>query len=584
MRVLIIHNENLPKGIINLSNENGREVVTYKISQASVSEEDYDTFLSGQVKELTSPSSGDAPFEPDLVVLPYSLSEINPAELTGIRLAAHFRMNDGESCLKRAPVLFLGPLSLEEALRLSPLANFLITPRVFMSELCSADALVDWIGNNTDSIHPLSEKEYSSFVNGFVVDAPSNFNDARHSITNRWTLLRWEEMFEWGDNPPQLASSVRDFANNLYFKWIQAKLGPRAHFKKKHKTPAQISNISGKIVFIDDEIKLGWGDIMGRLIGNSKAEYLAYEDFDNSYSREELLDRIQKYIDSVPDASCYVLDLRLHEEDHSNPDHTAYTGHRVAQHIYAKNRGAQIVFFTASEKTLNYVASEKYFSGYVIKENPSHLYDRDGSKKVFFDFAHALQKACANSYLRDYNGLCKDTPYLDDFFEILRQDDDQDTRSHEINMRSAALNLIVFIETAVRAHFSIDGNSLKKGSETVADIYDACLELKQSTTPKTPIHFGSYPDLMPAGESDTKWGRIFQKVTDIGLICAALHGYCGVGREHIDKVIKLKNIRNSSLAHGGGGLESDTKIEVPFLRTVFDNVVKKMISKGILTQ
>ena len=582
MRVLIIHNDNLPVGITGLTNEKGWEFAIYKVAQASVSEEDYDTFLSSQVNELISPKSGEAPFEPDLVVLPHTLSEINPAELTGIRLAAHFRLDDRDGCLKKAPMLILGPFSLDEAFRLSPLARFLVTPQVFLSDLSTADALLNWIEINKDNLHPLSEKEYSSFMDGFAVDAPSN--DSHHSVTNRWTLLRWEEMFEWGSNPPQLHQSVRDFANGLYFKWLQAVLGPRAHFKKKHKVPAQISNICGKIVFIDDEVRLGWGDIMERLIGNSKAEYLAYDDFDSTYSREELLDRIKSFIDTVPDASCYVLDLRLHEEDHTNPDHTAYTGHRIAQYIYEKNHGAQIVFFTASEKTLNYVASEKYFSGYVIKENPSHLYDRDGSKEVFRRFAHAIQKACTNSYLREYYCLCKDVPYLDDFFEILRQDDDTDTRSHEINMRSAALNLIVFIETAIKIHFSIDGNSLKKGSETVADIYDACIQLDHSTTPKTPLQFGSYPGLMPTPDGDKRWGRIVEKVTDIGLDCAALHGYCGVGREHINKVIELKNIRNSSLAHGGGHNGINVKIDIPFLRSVFDNVVKKMISKQILTR
>lgn len=583
MRVLIIHNENLPDSIIELSDEHKGEIVTHKVAQASVSEEDYDSFLSWHVNELISPKGDEVPFEPELVVLPYSLSEINPAELTGIRIAAHFRLDHRDSCIKKAPMLFLGPFSLDEALRLSPLARFLVTPRVFMSELSTADALLNWIEINKDNLHPLSEKEYSSFMDGFVVDAPSNLNDAHHSVTNRWTLLRWEEMFEWGNNPPQLAPSVRDFANGLYFKWLQAILGTRAHFKKKQKVPAQISNISGKIVFIDDEVRLGWGDIMERLIGNSKAKYLAYDDFESTYSREELLDRIKSYIDSVPDASCYVLDLRLHEEDHTNPDHTAYTGHRIAQYIYEKNHGAQIVFFTASEKTLNYVASEKYFSGYVIKENPSHLYDRDGSKEVFHRFAHAIQKACANAYLKEYYCLCKDVPYLDDFFEILRQDDDTDTRSHEINMRSAALNLIVFIETAIKTHFSIDGIRLRKGSEAV-DIFDACIELDLSTTPKTPIQFGSYPDRMPVNDAGKEWSRIVEKVTDIGLDCAALHGYCGVGREHINKVIELKNIRNSSLAHGGGHNGINVKIDIPFLRSVFDNVVKKMISKQILTR
>lgn len=569
MKVLILHNNNLPEGIKGIENEQDRVFYSYTVSQASVSKEDYDTFLSRQVDELVSPKNQE-PFVPDLIVLPYSLSETNPAELTGIRLAAHIRLDERESALKKAPILFLGPVLFEDALRLSPLANFLLAPKVFMSDLSSADDLKEWISFNEEHINPLSDLDYSSFIDGFRVDAPSNYNDSHHSITNRWTLLRWNEMFDWKDNPPRLDDSVIDFANSLYFKWLQGTLGKRAHFKPKQKEAPIIPLISGRIVFIDDEIKLGWGEIMSRLIQNSKAEFIPYDDFSSTYTRDELVGKIKAFIDSVPDADCYILDLRLHEDDHTIDDHLAYTGHRIAQDIYKKNHGAQIVFFTASEKTVNYVASEKYFSGYVIKENPDYLYDRGKSKEVFTRFVHALQKACSNAYLREYYPLCKDISYLDDFFEILRQDDDSNKQAHLINMRSAALNLMVYVESYIKEHFRIHGTSLLKEGNTIKDVSDVYIESRpDSRGVPTPYQMGIFTGLRPAGD----W-RVVKTENDIALICATLAKYYGLPSAQVKKIIDLKNDRNQSIAHGNGPV---VEIKKDRLKDIFDSIVRQML-------
>lgn len=569
MKVLILHNNNLPEGIKGIENEQDRVFYSYTVSQASVSKEDYDTFLSRQVDELVSPKNQE-PFVPDLIVLPYSLSETNPAELTGIRLAAHIRLDERDSALKKAPILFLGPVLFEDALRLSPLANFLLAPKVFMSDLSSADDLKEWISFNEEHINPLSDLDYSSFIDGFRVDAPSNYNDSHHSITNRWTLLRWNEMFDWKDNPPRLDDSVIDFANSLYFKWLQGTLGKRAHFKPKQKEAPIIPLISGRIVFIDDEIKLGWGEIMSRLIQNSKAEFIPYDDFSSTYTRDELVGKIKAFIDSVPDADCYILDLRLHEDDHTIDDHLAYTGHRIAQYIYEKNHGAQIVFFTASEKTVNYVASEKYFSGYVIKENPDYLYDRGKSKEVFTRFVHALQKACSNAYLREYYPLCKDISYLDDFFEILRQDDDSNKQAHLINMRSAALNLMVYVESYIKEHFRIHGTSLLKEGNTVKDVSDVYIESRpDSRGVPTPYQMGIFTGLRPAGD----W-RVVKTENDIALICATLAKYYGLPSAQVKKIIDLKNDRNQSIAHGNGPV---VEIKKDRLKDIFDSIVRQML-------
>lgn len=569
MKVLILHNNNLPEGIIGIENEQDMVFFSYAVSQASVSEEAYDTFLSRQVDELVSPKNQE-PFIPDLIVLPYSLSETNPSELTGIRLAAHIRLDERDSALKKAPMLFLGPVSLEDALRLSPLASFLLTSKVFVSDLSLADALKEWISFNEERIKPLSETDYSSFFDRFRVDPPSNYNDSHHSITNRWTLLRWNEMFEWKDNPPRLDDTVIDFANSLYFKWLQGTLGKRAHFKPKQRETAIIPLISGKVVFIDDEIKLGWGEIMSRLIQNSKAEFIPYDDFSSTYSRDELVEKIIAFLDSVPDADCYVLDLRLHEDDHANDDHLAYSGHRIAQYIYEKNHGAQIVFFTASEKTINYVASEKYFSGYVIKENPEHLYDRGQSKEVFTRFVHALQKACSNAYLREYYPLCKDISYLDDFFEILRQDDDSNKQSHLINMRSAALNLMVYVESYIKEHFRIQGTSLLKEGISVVSVSDVFIECRPDARGvPTPYQMEIYTGLRPMGN----W-RPVKPENDIALICATLAKYYGLPSAQVKKIIDLKNDRNQSIAHGNGPV---VEIKKERLTDIFNSIVRLIL-------
>ena len=572
MKVLILHNNNLPESIIGIESKQDNEFCSYAVSQASVSEDAYDTFLSRQVNELISPKNQE-PLIPDLIVLPFSLSETNPLELTGIRLAAHIRLDERDCALKKAPMLFLGPVSFEDAFRLSPLASFLLTHKVFVSNLHTADALKEWISYNKDRIRPLSEIDYSSFYDAFRVDPPSNYNDSHHSITNRWTILRWNEMFDWKDNPPRLDSTVVDFSNSLYFKWLQGYLGKRAHFKPKHREIAVIPLISGKIVFIDDEINLGWGEIMSRLIQNSKAEFIPYNDFSSTYTRDELVARIEAFIDSVPDADCYILDLRLHEEDHTKEEHIAFSGHRIAQYIYEKNHGAQIVFFTASEKTINYVASEKYFSGYVIKENPDHLYNRGQSKEVFSDFAHALQKACSKAYLRDYYPLCKDISYLDDFFEILRQDD-KNEKFHDINMRSAALNLMVFLESSIKERFKMDGTEVVRNlsREKVGDASDLYIRSEpDSNGGKSTPREMTLSNLHPTPRKE--WRQVPE--TDIFLLCAVLSKVIGISTDNVNNVIELKNIRNRSIAHGHG----PQKIKLKFLVGIFDNVVQPLFAK-----
>lgn len=593
MNILILHNNNLPLPIRPLFNHSSGNLYfkSEVINKRDSDKDEYDTFLD---KVLSSKMDQ----EYALIILPISLNELNPLEYSGLRCAAHIRL-DKRFKNMRTPILFLAPEGIEEVLRLSTMGEFLLTPAVYLLHCNTKESLIEWIETNwaQDDERNISDDEYNSFLNRFIVKAPKNFADEHHSITNIWTILRWNEMLQRTDSAePFLSEDVKDFSCSLYYKWLQARQSTREHFRQKKKETPFIGTIAEKkIIHIDDDIDRGLGDVLENIFRASKASYFPYKDFDSRYTKEELETRIKAFIDENDDADCYLIDLRLHETDNipfdENNDEVikdlvkSFTGHIIARYIYEKNPGNQIVIFTASNKIWNYVAAEEYFSGYVIKENPEFIISKAGSRSIFMDFANAIQKACKNSFLRKYYSLCKDVPYLDDFFEILRQDDEKDVRSHMIFLRSLALNLVVFIESTIKTYFSIEGYTLKKGDVDVANVFSACIQCDFSSSPILPLHFGSYDGLLPCAEGDIKWSRIVdvkgkggkQKITDIGLICVALNGFYSVSNEGVDRVIRLKNIRNQSIAHAGQQIGLDIKL----IRDTFDSVIIKMLNKKV---
>ena len=171
--------------------------------------------------------------------------------------------------------------------------------------------------------------------------------------------------------------------------------------------------------------------------------------------------------------------------------------------------------------------------------------------------------------------LCKDIPYLDDFFEILRQDDESNKQTHYINMRSAALNLMVFIESTIKERFRIDGLKLLKGKDkdVFAIVSDVYIESRKNDDGgKTPVQVSLFSGLTPAGED---WWRVSSQ-SDIALICATLIKYYEIPCYQVNKIISLKNDRNQSIAHGNGPI---VEIKKDRLKDIFDNVIRSMLAK-----
>ena len=139
MNILILHNNNLPLSIRTLFNR-GQDDLVFKsevINKRESDKDEYDTFLD---KVLLSKMDQ----EYALIILPISLNELNPIEYSGLRCAAHIRL-DKRYKNGRTPILFLAPEGLEEVMRLSQLGEFLLTPSVYISSCNKKESLLTWI-------------------------------------------------------------------------------------------------------------------------------------------------------------------------------------------------------------------------------------------------------------------------------------------------------------------------------------------------------------------------------------------------------------------------------------------------------
>ena len=264
MRILFIHNNNLPLPILQLiygEQSQGYSIKVIPMSQDSTDRDDYDTFLD---KTLLSSLTE----EHDLIVLPLSLSNINPLEFTGIRCAAHILL-DKRYKNTFTPILFLGPESLEEVLRLSELGSFLLTPSVFLSSANTVEQFFEWIELYDPFVKRLLETDYSRFLNRFEIKAPANFADDHHSIANLWgaaVLVRritQEMMPSAADNSEALHS--------LFFKYVLAKRDISEEMSTAGGEDETEALAEGKsFLLIDDEANKGWEFALSHYLEGAK--------------------------------------------------------------------------------------------------------------------------------------------------------------------------------------------------------------------------------------------------------------------------------------------------------------------------
>lgn len=518
----------------------------------------------------------------DIIILPFSLSETNYLEYTGVRVAAHIRLTLSWNKLT-TPILFVGPDTCDDIIKLSPLGIIINSYRMYHTDTTNQRELIEEIKNIVNN-NPgggdeeyLQSRRYQKMLNSLYITPPANY-DTHHSIANEWAIIRWLNMFDWKDNVPDIKNKL--VFDSLYFKYQIARVsnedGRRQLFTRKWKRNNPIAPfINGikekNILYIDDEGNKGWNNLLKRIFDNSEAKLIPYP-FSQEETKENLIENIKQFIDSN-NADCYLIDLRLHDDDFHEDDSAKMSGLMVAKYIKKINKGNQIVMFTASNKMWNYESAINNLGaiGYVIKESPEYNYNRKESYQNFINFSKLIKKAINKSYLSKYVDLleqCKTMNpnswnALNSFIDLLLLDERK-------TIKANVLNLNLFLETYITSKFKLEDGKLK--GKNNSEIY-ATYNTKNIHLAKDLTHVRFYQNSAPREEDEILLDD--KKSGYLTIILIALYYHYGINKQNCDLFLKLRVERNHTTAHEG----KETSITVDDLKNVFDEIISKMIEK-----
>ena len=239
MKILLLHNNNVPFSFIseNWSNDIDLEA---EIIKPSIDDNDYDVFVSNQLESIFLNNAF------DLIILPYSFSEYNLIEYTGLIVAAHIRLTT-EWKHTRKPLLFVGPEETKQVAKLSEMGSLLFSPGVYSTR---TNSLTNLVGGVMElPVEDISDSDYNDFLNRIQIPRPTNYA-THHSVANEWAVMRWgNDVINWGEQEMPIIGS-KSFTSMLYFKYLIAKTGTTEQFskswKKKNGAEPKIRGISGQ--------------------------------------------------------------------------------------------------------------------------------------------------------------------------------------------------------------------------------------------------------------------------------------------------------------------------------------------------
>lgn len=486
----------------------------------------------------------------DIIYIPLCFGNVY-SDFLGLRLAMHIRLT--ETVNQNTIIIIYGVSSVFE-IRQNECFDVLKLSGVYLIN-ADNESLISYSETNAIGLDVAQE------LDKIQINIPSNIGN-NHSLANKWAIYRWLDMLKW--RTINLQKPSIEFDKSLYFKYLIAKFGKRNKFKADQKYDASIKGLSGKVIaYIDDEYDKGWELIFRYIFEEcSDAKLICFKDFDKKITREELLQRIKAFI-YENDADCFLIDLRLHEDDFDN--WSDLSGHYVAKIIKERNPGNQIVVFTASNKVWN--LKEELFrigaTGYALKESPDLNLSRNDSIKLFVDFTDCIKLACQMSYLK---GLVKEqdtlisivpqAKQLNSILNLLTKN--KDSKDQDL-LSAALLNEIVFLEDFVQNHL---GYELLSTGEKDALRVELCRDGKQIVLTGHLFYkrikngkFTIVTDISEyyddAIETPSEWCDISNST--VALVTSSLMRGLGLSRSLVKKYINFKFIRNTQIAHQTNG-------------------------------
>lgn len=606
MKILVLHNNNVPFFLrSNETYELKGDITIFKFKEgitihsiilkyeSNISNKTYDSFICDKLSFLKEECY-------DLIISPYTFNRDNYMEYSGLRVATHIRLTKEWHSLTM-PILLLGPDNIDDIVRLSEFGNIITSYRVFMSDKHEEEDIENIIretvrDNQYDyeaEIQYSSSRQYAEMVSKLNIKAPANYA-THHSVANVWGIQRWSEMLQY-----DVKYENTDFKSQLFYKCLRAKIGEPQRFNSKwwKDHPSLLtfgfkSNEKYKIAYIDDEYDKGWNSLLSHIFDSQQTgkhhdgsqefqgpriDFQTFKDFKEGMEKEVLKTKLNSFVDNC-DADCYILDLRLHESDFdSEIDNDALTGHEIARHIKQNNIANQIVIFTASNKVWN-LKEELHkigASGYVIKESPEFVYDRNQTYQNFTDFQKEILHACRQSYIKRYVTETKNLGYptLDSFVKLLLIDK---TENKSDVLSALVLELIVFLEDFVTRNFEIrDGDNLylKESSERFVNIgkkirFHQVMEEKDKYFEKVSCSdnvqkLDDYYNF--EAKSKDKDGNTFVLTMTI----AVLFFYFRFPNDLINLFLHAKIQRNRNIAHNGNKVD----MTIDDVKRIFEEII-----------
>ncbi|MBU0487535.1 MAG: response regulator [Bacteroidetes bacterium] len=475
MKALLIHNDNLPDELIdNFSTTEKFDITQTKMMEKGFS---FDKYAHEELAKWLKNKNY------NVIFLPFSLSDNNYLELTGLRLGLHIRLTK-EINHADTPIVFLGYETPEQITRLTYLGNFLFTSGVFCTDkfnnLSDLHKQYSWISSKwRPKNNKLSEEDYKEVISRIYVEPPANYT-FHHSIANEWALIRWAEALEV--KAEGIHKLNIELESSLYFKYLKA----------KHPISTNIAQNDyailrrGRMLFVDDEIEKGWGEVFKKICDGFPASDLEFvgKEFKTKSNKEEVVEEVKDRIRAFnPDV--IILDLRLHDQDFRLAI-SGMTGFKILQWVKGYydndnkkvvsgyNPGIQVVIVSASNKTWNLQAlQEAGADGFINKESPENSVDDDFTTKSLKNICKTIDDCLFRKFLKDFQPLRKSTfslasdtsSKLEIVFELLRKVRPENCVT---NFRHAYLLLYQILENFVK-------------SDKVYKTYDVKSEIKHKS-------------------------------------------------------------------------------------------------------
>ena len=338
-------------------------------------------------------------YDIDKLIIPVSLGN-GGGTFRGLKLAMHLRLTREIGVKRLIPIVLVSDLDFDDIMMRAKNDYLNLNYLLLTEGVALVEKHVDNIKAVVDTMNPISPNKYPTDVLGRLKIVPSEII-GKHSLANQWGAFRLDEIAQ--TNALNIRKELLNRQKELYFKFIRC-LNDDIEVTTKSTTvvsPMLIESSGKRILLIDDEADKGWSDVLTQLFDKGDVHFIkknTFTQFDTD-ARDRILNE---------DWDLILLDLRLNPEEEEKPafiaegDINKYSGTQLLKVIKTKNRGTQVIIFTASNKAWNMKALlDLGADGYFIKESPELGFSYQFSKENVKNFIKNAESCLSKNYLRD---------------------------------------------------------------------------------------------------------------------------------------------------------------------------------------